>query len=187
MGSYAIRRVPAGTPYYSKTKESVQVGAWIATPGWLRDQTEKLRAEWITIGKEIHADYNNRCLGLEAPEAGSEACVKMQRFRDDVWAPMSQRFYSFAAKHGDASYAKLLFRNFWGNVWDQIKEWRVQLISLREQAEAAGFFFQSPKPLPPERGPWDTIFTMLKWIVGAVVGALGVWALMQLVKGFRSN
>lgn len=180
----AVAELPARSSYYgSMVRQHAAVGAWIATPGWLAEQTEKLRAEWSVIGKEIQAEYNEKCLGVGTEE--SERCERMRRFRDEVWIPMSARFYKFAANHADASYARLILRNFWGSVWDQIKDWRQQLISLRAQAESAGYYFQSPAVMPAESSPWDTISTFLKWIVGALVGFAAVYAVTGLISAIK--
>lgn len=159
------------------------VGAWIATPGWLAEQVELLKGEYVVMGKEMHQSYLRDCV-VDGKEVDSDKCERMGRFYDEVWAPMAARFYKFADEH-TGGYWKLIRKNFWGNVYDNIKEHRKTLINLRDRAEAAGFKFQSAPPLPLEATPWDTISTFLKWIVGALVGFAAVYALTGLVSAFK--
>lgn len=190
--SYGVVRVPrqavAHYDYYHRpAKQTVEVGAWFASPGWLRDQIDKLRGEYITQGKEMVKQYNDECIAPGFPNSNPsdpERCKKMDRYYEEVWKPLAARFYEFADNH-TGSYAKIFFTNFWGSTWDSVKEYRNQLIRLREEAEANGFYFQAPKPLPPPQGPWDTTFTLLKWIVGAIVGFGAIWALTHLVSAFK--
>lgn len=158
------------TGFYQQARPVTQVGAWVATPGWLKEQINKLVAEWSAMGKEVTI-----AMGQDG------ATEKMHRFREEVWTPMSARFYEFANGH------QKWYQNMWGNTWDTTKEWRQTLIRLREQAEAAGFDFQAPKPLPPERHLWDKVETLLKWIAAALVGVGVVWAIRLLVETFRGS
>ncbi len=189
MGYGVALRAPASVNYYHrKAKQTIEVGAWIATPGWLRDQVEKLKSEYVTMGKEMLKQYNDECIAPGFPNStnlDSERCKKMDRFYEEVWRPLAARFYKFADNHSGGSYFRLIVKNFWGNVWDSIKDYRHQLIALREQAEEAGFFFQAPKPLPPEKGPWDTISTMSKWVFGALIGTAAVLLVTMLINAIR--
>lgn len=171
--SYRNALVARHDDYVIKHSPPASVGAWIATPGWLRDQINELDGLYETMGKELRAQIEE-CLPGK-PNADSTECRAKMRFTGEVWTPLKSRWDSFEASH------RGWFSRLWGSLWDNIKSYREQLIAVRSRAESVGFSFNSPAPAPPESTPWDTIGSVAKWsLYGAI--AFAIVMLVRMIK-----
>lgn len=157
---------------YRRAVQTANVGAWIATPGWLREQIERLSIEFETMGREMAPQLRN---AIETQ--GQES--KMVRFAIEVWSPLKRRWDTFEANH------QRWYQNLWGNTWDNIKGFREQLVAVRYRAESIGYEFASPQPAPPDTTPWDTAGTLVKWAFAGVFGFVGLLLLKMLTDTFR--
>lgn len=118
---------------------SLQVGALIATPGYIHDLIAALDKDVAIADREIA-----RNAGL--PGYGGQPDAKLQSWWRLVWLPFMKAWTDFRDDH------RHWYDNMWGSVVDTTNKFRKQLIELRISAGQQGAHFDSPTPDKPEQG-----------------------------------
>lgn len=153
------------------------VGAWIATPGFIRDEVKSLNTEIYTMEREL----GEARLAWNAANSESVDTWPVMVWYDAVWLPFLHEWDAFYTDHGKKVGLANWYHNFWGSTWTRTQDFRKRLIDLRKSAETMGATFTAPVPTPPKEGWLDTagnavgdVWMMLK-IAGII--ALGFGAL----------
>lgn len=153
----------------------IGIGGYIATPDQIKEEANRLHAEIMAVGNEIHDKiYVPSSWTLQA---GVTVESPIYKFYTNIWTPWKNEWLKF---HEDR---QMWSQNLWGTTWDQIQEYRKKLIQLHESAKAIGVPFIGPKPQEPP--PKDPILPSLPKLSGKVylgVGLLGALLIWRLTK-----
>jgi hypothetical protein len=156
---------------YADLHPTTDLGAWVATPGYIREQIRALDAEYTTVGKELRVQLEP-CLP-DKPDRDSVVCLSRMQFAQRVWTPLKDSWDVFVSGH--ESWYNLM----WGAIVDVVDLYRQKLRDIRAKAKQAGFVFQSPEPTQPPESPWASVGKLVKF---AVVGGIVIGGIFVLYK-----
>ncbi len=126
------------------------IGAWIATPGFLKEETQRLNAQVKALDVEL-----GRTRALWKAELTPEQ-AKQDQWWSANWVPFIIAWQRFYDEHGGQSGLWNVAANFWGTpTWDGLNAFKARLIALRDSAMAAGFGVVGPLPTAPSLGWLD--------------------------------
>lgn len=153
----------------------VGIGGSFVTPDQIREEANRLHAEIMAVGQEIHDQAY--VPGSWTLRAGVTTDSPIYKFYSNIWSPWKNEWIKF---HEDR---QMWSQNLWGTSWDQIQEYRKRLIQLHDAAKAIGVPFIGPVPQePPPKNPiipgLPKISTGL-YVAGGVVGALLLWRILK--------
>ena len=120
-------------------KQEYQIGALVATPGFIRDQVNALNAEIMAHDRDIAKQA-----GL--PGFGGEPNPELENWWRANWIPFMESWSRFRNEHQSWT------SNLWGSTLESVNGFRNRLIDMRKAAEKAGFEFGAATPRPPEEG-----------------------------------
>lgn len=149
---------------------NLQVGALVATPGFISDLIHQLDAEVRAHDTEIA-----RQAGLPGYGGGTQDADKMTFWRQ-TWVPFMKAWTDFRDDHTH------WYNNMWGATVDTCNKFRQRLIDIRANAEKAGFSFGTPTPRAPDEG-WMSDFGNQLSGIGKFVKNV-VYVLLVLAGGF---
>ena len=115
-------------------RTGVQVGALIATPGFIKDQVNQLDGEFHTTDTEVWT-------AASALKSGP-----LYQWYLSTWAPLMDSWRHFHDQHQG------FFDNFWGSTMDNVNDYKTKLIAARNSFRNIGGALTSPDPTPPAEG-----------------------------------
>lgn len=163
---------------YALEKQEYQVGALIATPGFIRDQVMALDTEILATDRDIWDDVQPQGQG------------SLMAWYMESWAPFTAEWAKFRERHSG------WLDNFWGSTLDTVNQYRVRLRDLRASYKSQGGDLVSPEPRAPEQGWFDAtrdavagIGKFVKNVIYVLLALAGGYVLYKLVvvsKGTRT-
>lgn len=160
--------------HYHLGASGAAVGQMVATPGFIRDEIDRLWADVISVGREIRAEYDR--LNCNPTTRDESQCGKLNDFLLNVWTPYVTTVEKFRLDH------KGFFSRFWGATHSTTQRHRKRLIDLHARAKSLGVGFRGPPPSPPEKTIFTKFFEGLK---GLVYVALAIGGSYLAIKTLR--
>lgn len=164
------------TPYQKGLRADDKIGGFqiwrgVKTPAMIRDEIERIHAEWLATSKditrEVEAAGGYPETGLQDRPDSAEPYV---RFYADVWSPAYQGWEAFRNSHQSWT------SNLWGDTWDEAQVWQEALIKIRDKARKVGYklaYSMEPVKQPDDSltsGIQALLWTILKFsIIGGAV------------------
>jgi hypothetical protein len=154
-------------------------GPWIATPGFLRDEMNRLFGEAKSIGGDIESARAKACAlpggGRDFTKTGDSSCAKLNRFVANTWSPFLFELEEFKLNH------QHFHQRLWGAYYTEIQEYRKRLIGLRRIAVALGIEATAPEPKLPPPPVIEEIGAFLRTIIYILVGGALVWFIFNTI------
>lgn len=154
-------------------KQLYAVGALIATPGAIKDETNTLNTEVHQMDSELGAVRASWGTVRDADLPPQQ--MVMDQWWHATWVPFLQDWDKFWQVHGNHWGLANVYHNFWGSTWEKVQEYRARLITLRASARKVGYNLVGPEPTNPKQG-WVTRATCEMWSLAKLVIYLAIAA-----------
>lgn len=152
--------------------EETEVGAWIATPGFLLDEIRRLKGEIEQTGGQIF---------LAVKDRNPSEYPALNRFIKSVWSPFVKEYDNFYRQH--LSWTDRM----WGSLYDTIRNYRERFKGLHAEtaklmSAELGIQLRSPAPKDPvDLSIWDKLGSFAKTVIWVFVGMIGLYLVFRLV------
>jgi hypothetical protein len=131
-----------------------QVWRGIKTPSMIRDEIERIHAEWLATSKDITRE-------VYATGYPGDPENPLARFFADVWTPSYQTWEAFRNTHQSWT------SNLWGDTWDEAQTYQRKLESVRKKAREVGYKLKFSDE--PVRQPDDSLTAGIKEILWTIL------------------
>lgn len=139
-----------------------EVGALVATPGFLMDELDRLLGEIRSIDRDIVSKFKRLAC---SPDMTDGECGELNRFIQNTWSPFLKEYIEFRKGHLH------WWQRLWGGLYDTIQEYRKRARGLRKVAEGIGVEFTAPPPDKPDPGSFSRLADFIKSVM--IYGLIG--------------
>jgi len=153
------------TPYQREEKiGGFQFWRGIKTPSMIRDEIERIHAEWLSTSKDITREVYTA--GYPADQENP-----LVRFFADAWSPSYQAWEAFRNSHQSFT------SNLWGDTWDEAQVFQRKLESVRKKAREVGYKLRYSDE--PVRQPDDSLSAGIKGILWSAGIKEILWTILK--------
>jgi hypothetical protein len=144
----------------------------IKTPGMIRDEVNRIHAEWISTGSDLINELERKGAYPSDLSKRPASVLPLVQWYDTAWGPIYRQWENFMNNHQSWT------SNIWGDTWDDIQTWQTTLKKMRSEAKKAGYdLTASVEPVKTEAdagslssGLQSLMWTILKiTLIGGVV------------------